>query len=138
MRRPSPLSLKECPMPRPKCHAPAYRKQLRTWHPRASCRRVTFRVDYVTAQGKGPCKLRAIVIHCDRQGCGVQFRQGVSPSAHPSRALLGLPGRRGRSVTSRKVTRLLGGIAYARPPPLGPSAHQSLGPYADARYAVVK
>jgi hypothetical protein len=40
-------------MPRPKRHATAYRKKLMTWHPRASGRRaVTFRVDYVTAQGK--------------------------------------------------------------------------------------
>ena len=100
-----------------------------TWHPRASSRRaVTFRVDYVTAQGKvwmglvrnlsvhgmyidsalrhvahevtpgdlltvafvlpsgQPCKLRALVIHGDRQGCGVQFRhehaQALAPLAH--------------------------------------------------------
>jgi hypothetical protein len=100
-----------------------------TWHPRASGRRaVTFRVDYVTAQGQvgmglvrnlsvqgmsidsalrhaahavapgdlltvafvlpsgRPCKLRALVIHCDCQGCGVQFRhehaQALTPLAH--------------------------------------------------------
>jgi hypothetical protein len=27
-----------------------------------------------------PCKLRAVVIHCDRHGCGVQFRPGHSPA----------------------------------------------------------
>jgi hypothetical protein len=125
----NPLSRKERPMPRPQRHATAYRKKLMTWHPRASGRRaVTFRVDYVTAQGKvwmglvrnlsmqgmyidsalrhaahevapgdlltvafvlpsgRPCKLRALVIHCDRQGCGVQFRhappQALAPLAH--------------------------------------------------------
>jgi PilZ domain len=125
----NPLSLKERPIPRPQRHATAYRKKLMTWHPRASGRRaVTFRVDYVTAQGKvwmglvrnlsvqgmyidsalrhvahevapgdlltvvfvlpsgRPCKLRALVIHCDRQGCGVQFRhepaQALAPLAH--------------------------------------------------------
>ena len=32
-------------------------------------------VAFVLPSGR-PCKLRAMVIHCDRQGCGVQFRQG--------------------------------------------------------------
>jgi hypothetical protein len=110
-------------MKRPKGRATAYRKALMTWHPRASLRRaVTFRVDYVTAQGKvlmgmirnlslqgmyvesvgrrvapevvrgdlmtaacvlpsgQPCTLRAVVVHCDRHGCGVQFRH-ASPHA---------------------------------------------------------
>jgi hypothetical protein len=32
-------------------------------------------VAFVLPSGR-PCKLRAVVVHCDRQGCGVQFRQG--------------------------------------------------------------
>jgi hypothetical protein len=32
-----------------------------------------------------PCKLLAVVVHCDRRGCGVQFRQGYPQSlAHLS------------------------------------------------------
>ena len=36
-------------------------------------------VAFVLPSGR-PCKLLAVVVHCDRQGCGVQFRQGASPS----------------------------------------------------------
>jgi PilZ domain len=32
-------------------------------------------VAFVLPSGR-PCKLRAIVIHCDRRGCGVEFLQG--------------------------------------------------------------
>ena len=42
-------------------------------------------VVFVLPSGR-PCKLRALVIHCDRQGCGVQFRhehaQALAPLAH--------------------------------------------------------
>ena len=30
-----------------------------------------------------PCTLRAMVVHCDRHGCGGQFRQGAPPSLAP-------------------------------------------------------
>ena len=36
-------------------------------------------VAFVLPSGR-PCKLRAMVVHCDRHGCGVQFRQGPLPS----------------------------------------------------------
>ena len=36
-------------------------------------------VAFVLPSGR-PCKLRAMVVHCDRHGCGVQFRQGAPPS----------------------------------------------------------
>jgi PilZ domain len=36
-------------------------------------------VAFVLPSGR-PCKLCAIVIHCDRQGCGVAFQEG-SPQA---------------------------------------------------------
>ena len=36
-------------------------------------------VAFVLPSGR-PCKLRAIVIHCERRGCGVEFLQG-SPQA---------------------------------------------------------
>src|SRR6266705_3201665 len=32
-------------------------------------------VAFVLPSGQ-PCTLRAMVVHCDRQGCGVQFQQG--------------------------------------------------------------
>jgi len=32
-------------------------------------------VAFVLPSGR-PCKLLAVVVHCDRQGCGVQFRRG--------------------------------------------------------------
>jgi PilZ domain len=37
-------------------------------------------VAFVLPTGQ-PCKLRAVVVHCDRHGCGVQFQQGA-PQAH--------------------------------------------------------
>ena len=41
-------------------------------------------VAFVLPSGR-PCKLRAMVVHCDRHGCGVQFRQGAPQSlAHLS------------------------------------------------------
>src|SRR5882724_10171075 len=36
-------------------------------------------VAFVLPSGR-PCKLLALVVHCDRQGCGVQFRQGPPQS----------------------------------------------------------
>ena len=36
-------------------------------------------VAFVLPSGR-PCKLRAMVVHCDRHGCGVQFRQGAPQS----------------------------------------------------------
>jgi hypothetical protein len=36
-------------------------------------------VAFVLPSGR-PCKLLAMVVHCDRQGCGVQFRQGPPQS----------------------------------------------------------
>jgi len=36
-------------------------------------------VAFVLPSGR-PCTLRAMVVHCDRQGCGVQFQQGPLPS----------------------------------------------------------
>ena len=32
-------------------------------------------VAFVLPSGR-PCKLRAVVVHCDQHGCGVQFQQG--------------------------------------------------------------
>src|SRR5215470_15949760 len=32
-------------------------------------------VAFVLPSGR-PCKLRAVVVHCQRHGCGVQFREG--------------------------------------------------------------
>jgi hypothetical protein len=41
-------------------------------------------VAFVLPSGR-PCKLRAAVVHCNRHGCGVQFRQGYPQSlAHLS------------------------------------------------------
>ena len=41
-------------------------------------------VAFVLPSGR-PCKLLAVVVHCDRQGCGVQFRGGHPQSlAHLS------------------------------------------------------
>jgi hypothetical protein len=36
-------------------------------------------VAFVLPSGR-PCKLRTVVVHCDRHGWGVQFRQGHSQS----------------------------------------------------------
>jgi hypothetical protein len=36
-------------------------------------------VAFVLPSGR-PCKLRAVVVHCQRQGCGVQFREGHAQS----------------------------------------------------------
>jgi hypothetical protein len=36
-------------------------------------------VAFVLPSGR-PCKLRAMVIHCERRGCGVEFLQGPPPS----------------------------------------------------------
>src|SRR5215831_17694120 len=36
-------------------------------------------VAFVLPSGR-PCKLRAIVIHCDRRGCGVEFLEGPPQS----------------------------------------------------------
>jgi hypothetical protein len=36
-------------------------------------------VAFVLPSGQ-PCTLRAMVVHCDRQGCGVQFQQGAPQS----------------------------------------------------------
>jgi len=45
-------------------------------------------VAFVLPSGQ-PCKLRAMVVHCDRQGCGVQFQQGPLPSLANLRFQLG-------------------------------------------------
>src|SRR5215468_12678710 len=36
-------------------------------------------VAFVLPSGR-PCKLRAVVVHCQRYGCGVQFREGHTQS----------------------------------------------------------
>ena len=36
-------------------------------------------VAFVLPSGQ-PCKRRAMVVHCDRQGCGVEFLEGPAPS----------------------------------------------------------
>ena len=36
-------------------------------------------VAFVLPSGR-PCKLRAVVVHCQRHGCGVQFREGHTQS----------------------------------------------------------
>ena len=47
-------------------------------------------VAFVLPSGR-PCKLRAIVIHCSRRGCGVEFLEGPPPSlAHLAHSGLSL------------------------------------------------